>query len=194
MNLKIAFDFDDVLVDFVGAWCKSVQDVLMLPCSREDLILEGWDMGKHASQIVGMDWLDEWFRDHMSYWINAETEPDAVDTLWHLGLAGHQISIVTNKPDWARIAVWSWLEREDPHVDSVIIANHFSKEEISDADVLVDDRPDTIRRWEASRPDRLGVLYARSQNINDRIGFTVAEDFGDVERIVGEFAQLRKMS
>lgn len=187
--MKIAFDFDDVLVDFVGAWCRSVEEELMLPCSREGLILDGWDMSKHASEIVGMDWLDEWLKSHISYWVNAETEPGAVECLKRLGAAGHQLSVVTNKPDWARRVVWSWLEREDPHIDSVVIANHFGKHEISDAAVLVDDRSDTLRKWEASRPNRLGILYARSQNKFDRFGLVVAHDFEEIEQIIKSFAQ-----
>ena len=177
----VAFDYDDVLVDFVGAWCDAynmevAHDELIF---REDLILNGWDMSKHASELVGEDWL-EFLRKNVRYWEEAETTPGAVEAINELRRRGIGVEIVTNKPDWAQHVVWGWLARNQVAVDGVIITTHFAKHEVSNADVLVDDRPSTVRSWIDSRPERSGILFARSQNENDREGLLTAYNFDDV--------------
>lgn len=189
--MKIALDFDDVLVDFVGAWLNSANTELGLEVSREDIRLEGWDMAKHASKLVGMDWL-EWIRLHLDYWMAAETTPRAVEAIAILADDGHEVQIVTSKPGWARPIVWNWLAKNNPKVYKVVITNHFSKHDASDADVLVDDRPSTVRAWVDSSPDRYGILFARSQNVSDRKGLMVAETFDDVVHIVDTLSKIRR--
>lgn len=189
--MKVAFDYDDVLVDFVGCWVRSVNELMGKDLKREDLRLDGWDMATHASEIVGMNWLDEWLKEHIEYWYEAETTPGALATLKRLHEKGHSIEIVTNKPNWAKPVVWNWCQTHNPAVDKVTIANHFAKHEISDADILIDDRPSTLHAWNNSRPGRLGVLFARSQNKAQRHLFPVAETFDDIEWIV-EYEEARR--
>jgi hypothetical protein len=187
--VKAAFDFDDVLVDFVGAWLLGLLEERGFCYYREDIALDGWDMGPWANKVLfetglgesytGMDWL-EWLNHpgRIKYWDEAETTPGALEALNDLASAGVELELLTNKPRWAHTVVWSWLFRTDAPFGGVRILNHMSKEQASDADILVDDRPGTIRKWEAT--GRTGILYARSQNASDRAGFNVAYDFADV--------------
>lgn len=186
--MKLAFDYDDVLVDFVQAWCDSVNEQHpTATITREGLILDGWDMSKHASDIVGMDWL-QWLEIHLEYWYNAKTTPGALDALQTLKTRGHTLEIVTNKPEWARPVVWNWLGYNNPPFDQVTITNHFGKEDISNADVLIDDRPSTLDRWVASRPGRVGILFARSQNVKEQGMFPTAYTMQDVVNLVDKIS------
>jgi len=183
--MKIAFDFDDVLVDFVGCYLDALETETGRHYDRKDISLDGWDMSTWANGVLGlgqenpMAWL-EWMRPCVGLWETAKTTPGALPALWALERAGHELEIVTNKPRWAYSVVWSWLNRTDAPFSTVRILNGFSKEEASDADVLVDDRPSTVRAWNASRPGRIGILYARRQNEQDRKGLYVAQDMQDV--------------
>ena len=172
-----------MLIDFVGAWIHSVNMELGGDWKREDLRLEGWDMAAHASEIVGCHWLNDWFRQHIGYWMDADTTKGAVKCINRLS-ENFDIEIVTNKPDWARVVVWDWLHWHNPNVFRVTVTDHFAKHEVSNADILIDDRPDTVRRWIDSRPGRYGILFDRSQNRDDRSGLLVARDMIEVEKQV----------
>jgi len=188
----VAFDFDDVLVDFVQAWLDAFNEVNSTSWTREDIRLKGWDMSAWANeQVKDGDWL-EFLRDRLEYWVNAETEPGALECLERLHGDGHRIELVTNKPAWARTVVWRWMDRYNPPIEKVVIANHFGKAKLSDATILVDDRPETLTDWEQSNSERTGILYARSQNRHARDKFVVAGNMDGVYDIVTIMDKIRR--
>jgi len=168
--VKIAFDFDDVLVDFVQCWLDAVWAERGVSYDRRNIKVENWDMTAWANDVLGtegMGWL-EWLNggSRINYWKQAATEPGMLEVLHRLHRQGHVLELVTNKPPWARQVVWAWLHRTDAPFTEVQILDTFGKEQASTASLLVDDRPDTIRKWE--KTGRTGILYARSQNETDR--------------------------
>ena len=196
MPLVVAWDFDDVCIDFVGAWLRAVRKELHLYIERADIKLDGWDMSAWANQTLydagvkinpgPMAWLD-WMP--LTYWLTADTTPGVERCMSRFADEGMVNEVVTNKPPYARTVVWSWLLRTDVPVTRVEINGHFKKHEVSQAQVLIDDRPSTIRAWNESRGDRLGILYGRSQNIHDREGLVVANSMTDVYELVNHFGQ-----
>lgn len=203
--MRIAFDFDDVLVDFVGAFLRGLNISLARAhgkiggYTRFDIELDGWDMGPWANRTLvnnglmtpGERWLDWFMNTHMPLWMYAKTESGAVRVMEALVRDGHRLEIVTNKPLKARKVVYTWLLEWNAPVESVhILDGHFDKHEVSEADVLVDDRPDTLRAWIDSRPRRMGILYARSQNEDDRRGLYVAESMDDVYALVTAYQRV----
>lgn len=178
--MKVAFDFDDCLVDFVGCFLKAVNRELNSRYTREDVDYDGWSMGSWASSVVGEDWL-EWFERRPRYWLEAETLPGALETLWALDKAGHELELLTSKPRWAHMVVWNWLvEHHAPFSTVRILDRVREKHEASDADIIVDDRPETVRDWNSSSFMRFGILFARVHNEGHRSGLYVAESHADV--------------
>jgi phosphoglycolate phosphatase-like HAD superfamily hydrolase len=186
----IAFDFDDVLIDFVGCFLKAVNTRFDLDMTRDDIETVDWDMQEWANRLLsrvtgryfaGRCWL-EWLTapGNIHFWEEADTVPGALEALRFLDEAGHKLEIVTNKSPEAAHVVWKWLHDNRAPIYAVHILQGFSKAEASQAEILVDDRPATIREWNASRPDRLGILFARSQNKEDRDDLYVANDFADI--------------
>jgi len=189
-KLRIAVDMDDVVCDFTSRYLASMEIEFGVTILKSDITT--WD----NNPMKVFPWKDYGFKSWWGWlekrdwiWGLADAVPGALAGLQALRHDGHYVEIVTSKPEWAEAQVWKWMGRWRPPVDAVIITDLESpKYLVSDADVLVDDKPDNVLGWAKSGKDRLAILFDQpwnqDMNTQEQENTLRAYTWQDVVRIV----------
>lgn len=195
-KLFIAIDMDDVVVDFTGMVVDVVNRDYGVALSREDV--RSWEFGQYGlNEALGEDWW-EWVQRHAWLWATkAKPVPGALGGIEKLRAAGHELEILTSKPEWAEWVVWYWFGKYRPPVQRVTIIPlkrdpksgfGMDKASASSADILIDDRDKNVFEWVNSDPSRFGILFRAPWNdATDLIGterIVRAQDWGEVLRTI----------
>lgn len=166
LKLQVAVDLDDVVVDFFAGVIDSMYREFGVYILKEDVTT--WD----DNPVKMFEWKDygyaswwEWMQQREWLWATFPAVPGAIGGLTALRAAGHRVECLTSKPQWAEHNVWKWLGRWRPAFQSVtIVGMDKSKSETSEADILVDDKPENIIDWVESDDDRLGIIFDQPWN------------------------------
>jgi 5'(3')-deoxyribonucleotidase len=162
-RLHIALDLDDVVLDFVAGILDTVNRDFGSNVQPEDV--KSWDFGQYIDGVIGRPWF-QWLEDHSWLWAQKfKPVPGAIGGIEKLRRAGHYLEIVTAKPAWAEDATWEWLARYKPRVHrlTIVPVEHIgNKHEVTEADVLVDDKWENCEAW--ANDGRQAVLYNRPHN------------------------------
>jgi hypothetical protein len=145
---------DDVLLDFAGGLAHAVWREYGVTVE-----LDTWDIAPRLNPILGQSWW-KWMRARDWLWPNFPAIPGAIGGLTQLRNDGHYLEIVTSKPEWAEFSVWKWLGKWRPPVHRVTIMDSGkgqSKLEVTDAALIVDDKPSTVDEWMAE--GRMAILF-----------------------------------
>lgn len=166
-QLHVAFDADDVVVDYVTLVCEVMNRDFGVdpPVTKDDVV--SWNFGQFLDEHIGIDWW-EWWETKAHLWgSKAKPLPGALGTLEQLTRDGHRLEIVTSKPPWARRYMWEWAFRYDPVVSAIIqVPLNGDKTQFTNAQYLVDDRPKNALEWVDSRGDREALLYFAPHNVD----------------------------
>lgn len=177
---RLAFDLDDVVLDFTGGLRNSVEveyDVEVPPFTV-------WNIAEVLDKIIGHSWW-KWMKNRDWLWKTFPAVKGAIGTINILRSQGYWVEIITSKPDWAEAAVWQWMGRWRPSVDRVtLVQDGDIKADFSDADILIDDKPQNCAEWAAS--GRPAVLFSRPHNLNDKVVAPIyrADTWADVRALV----------
>lgn len=175
LKLHVAVDLDDVVIDFFQGVIDSMYREFGVLILKEDC--DTWD----KNPVKEWDWKGQgykswwdWMQDRDWLWATFPAIPGAIGGIHALRAKGHYVECLTSKPAWAEHNVWKWLGRWRPPFNSVIITNLTQKKhEVSDADILVDDKPDNILGWVESSDDRLAIIFDqpwnRSMAVHERV-------------------------
>lgn len=165
----IAFDLDDVILDFVGGLRAAIQKEYGV--SIPDSAITDFNLRPFLDPIIGENWWN-WLRRRDWLWSNFPAVDGAIGTLERLRMEEYYIEIVTSKPEWADYAVWQWLGKWRPPVQRVtIVRKNDIKGEHSDALVLVDDKEENVVQWVQTEwpRDRKALLFDRPHNRNVKV-------------------------
>ena len=163
--MRIAIDLDDVVLDFVGNLCATLQREYASTLVPDDIV--EWDLRKVLDPIVGENWW-HWWKERDWLWAQAPAVPGAIGAIRTLRRAGHYLEIVTSKPDWAEAQTWRWLGKWRPPVQRVtIIGMDEQKIDRTDAELLIDDKPETCNTW--AEAGRSAFLFSRPHNRSHRV-------------------------
>ncbi len=165
-KLHIAVDLDDVTIDFFQGNIDAMYREFGVLLLKEDVTT--WD----DNPVKLFPWADYgyadwwgWLRTRDWLWATFPAIPGAIGGVHALRAAGHNVECLTAKPDWAEPQVWRWLGRWRVPFQAVTIADLTTpKSTLTQADILVDDKPSTIEDWVASADDRFGILYDQPWN------------------------------
>lgn len=160
--LHVALDLDDVVLDFVGGVCETVTRDFGIEVSKDEII--DWNFGQFIDPIIGRPWF-EWLQDHSDLWGDKfKPVAGAIGGIEKLRRAGHYVEIVTSKPEWAEDPTWVWLAKYKPRVHRLTIVPLVGgkKTELTDADVLVDDKWDNCLEW--VKDGRPSLLFSQPHN------------------------------
>ena len=105
----------------------------------------------------------KWARDHdgHSLFHHLEPYPEAVESLWKLIKARHQVVIITTKPPWAIHDTFAWIAHHQiPTREVHIIEQKWTV----DCDIYLDDGPHVLRGLVERRPDRIICRFVRPWN------------------------------
>ncbi len=173
IKYHIALDLDDTILDFVNHVCSVLRMEYGVDLTPEDDIIE-WNLNKVLDKIVGENWWN-WWKERDWLWALAPAVPGAIGSIRTLHRSGHYLEIVTSKPEWARAQTWRWIGKWRPEVDRITIVPfevnaRVGKHEVSQATLLVDDKPSTCYDWIADAPWRRAILFDRPHNAKAPMG------------------------
>lgn len=186
MNKKhLALDLDDVILDFTGGLRTSVQVEYDVAVPE----FTDWDIAAVLNPIIGYSWW-KWMKNRDWLWKTFPAVPGAIGSINILREQGYYLEIVTSKPQWAEASVWQWLGRWRPAVHRVTIVDQESKADVTEAHILVDDKPQNCQEWAAS--GRPAVLFSRSHNRSMKVErhdlIYRADSWADVRSLVEELS------
>jgi 5'(3')-deoxyribonucleotidase len=178
--LRLGIDLDGVVTDFNSGWI-ALHNAEFGGSLHPDMVTM-WD-GLH--RLAGFDDMDrfwEWARGgdrRPSIFRHLDLLPGALDTLRRLDAAGHEIVIVSTKPDWAVHETLHWLaERKIPTRE---IHFSFRKHDVA-CDVYLDDAPVVLPDLLAHHPEATVCRFVRPWNrpIPGAIDIRTWDEFHDL--------------
>lgn len=181
----VAFDMDDVILDFVGGLRAAIQKEYGV--TIPDASITDFNLRPVLDPIVGENWWN-WLRRRDWLWSNFPVVDGAIGTLERLRSEGYYLEILTSKPEWADYAVWKWLGKWRPPVQRVtIVRKDDNKAHYSDANVLVDDKEENCLDWtghteydnfENPHQIREAILFDRPHNSKVVMGERMVRAYG----------------
>ena len=154
--MRIGVDMDDVIADFTGAWLAAYNDQFAITeaddLKREDIT--AWDVTQFTHFNSHEEWM-HWIRSCVpGLYRNLSPLGGALEALDALIADGHDIVILTSKPEWAKWDTFNWLANQIVPTSEV----HITHDKASvKCDVYIDDGPHNL---EAIR-DRSGGVAVR---------------------------------
>lgn len=165
---RIVFDVDNVLVDTMGVFCKKASELLGFEVNKEQI---------QSHKVVGSIPLSPQtiFRIQGEVWSNWNKLPPLENDLCKKMLAlkkiGFEIFVATCVPARLVPCVKKWINSKEIPLSKFFHCAKRSKSQIQ-AEALVDDSPEEIRRFTSSR--RQGFLYLQPWNITSKIPKAIA--------------------
>jgi 5'(3')-deoxyribonucleotidase len=143
MGLRLGIDLDGVVADFNRGWTQAYNDRFGAALLPE--MVTTWDSPLELTHFPDMPAFWDWARDHGGHSVfrHLEAYPSAVETLCELKAEGHELVIVTAKPDWAVHDTLEWLSDHKIPLSAV----HFTEDKYTvDCDVYLDDAPGQVEQ------------------------------------------------
>lgn len=154
----VGCDLDDVVLDFSNGLRHSIS----VEYGIEVPEFTSWNYKEVLDPILGRSWW-KWMRERDWLWPNFPAVPGAIGGLTKLRNAGFYVECVTSKPEWAEFSVWKWMGKWRPPFNRVTIVDMDTpKHEATDADVLIDDKPQNVNDY--ARAGGKGILFNTSSN------------------------------
>lgn len=161
-KLRLGIDLDGVVADFNSGWMQLHNDEFGGNLTVE--LVTTWDGLHHVGGFADMDAFWQWARgndDRPSIFRHLDLLPGALDSLRSLNAEGHDIVIVSTKPDWAVHETLHWLA--DNQIPTREVHLTFTKY-LVDCDVYLDDAPGVLPELVEHHPDALVCRFVRPWN------------------------------
>jgi 5'-nucleotidase len=184
--MKVAIDVDGVLADHVPAVLSKLRtENPEFAMTKEDV--QSWD---EELPTIGSDMKVEIERAESTSNFVKSIPPikGAVQATNQIADDGHDIIIVTNRPESILPATHEWLEYHGiPHRREESLSTNGMSKSVADADILIDDFPANLREF---MNVGLGILFIQPWNLSfidefrtDEQSF-VADTWKDVQDIL----------
>jgi 5'(3')-deoxyribonucleotidase len=161
MGLRLGIDLDGVVADFNRGWMRAYNDEFDADLHPDQV--QFWDGLHSLTHFVDMAGFWDWARDHGGHSVFRflEPYPGAVETLRDLNRAGHDIVILTAKPDWAVHDTLEWLaDHRIPTREIHVLEDKWRV----DCDLYLDDSPHVVRGYVAHRAAGQVCRFVRPWN------------------------------
>jgi len=161
-KLRLGIDLDGVVADFNAGWIRLHNDEFGGQLTPE--LVTMWN-GLH--RLAGFDDMDGfwlWARsneDRPSIFRHLDLLPDALPTLQALDSAGHNVVIISAKPEWAVHETMHWLA--DNEIPTREVHLTYDKH-LVECDVYLDDAPSVLPDLVKHHPDAVVCRFVRPWN------------------------------
>jgi uncharacterized HAD superfamily protein len=181
--MRLGIDMDGVMCDFNAGWMRLHADEFGSELRPE--MVTGWNGLHELAGFADMDAFWRWARqndDRPSIFRHLELFPDVVETMGRLVAEGHEIIVLTAKPDWAIPDTLRWLaDRRVPTREIHVLDDKHRVE----CDVYLDDAPAVLEDLVAHR--RKALVCRMIQPWNRPVpGAVDVTDWPTFERLVSE--------
>ena len=161
-SLRLAIDLDGVVADFNAGWIRLHDQEF--GSGLDPAMVQTWDGLADLAGFSDMRAFWAWAKgsdERPSIFRHLDPYPGALDTLRRLRRAGHEIVIVTTKPEWAVSDTFRWLADHEMPTREV----HISDDKyLVDCDVYLDDSPHVLPGLLEHRSDRTICRFVRPWN------------------------------
>jgi 5'(3')-deoxyribonucleotidase len=178
--MRLGIDLDGVVANFTGGWMRFYNRQFGTDLVFEDS--QKWEDVVDLTHFEDMGQFWEWTSDldgRSLFW-HLEPFPGAVEALQGLAADGHQLIILTQKPEFAIEDTHEWIAREGIPASEINIIDE--KWEV-DCHVYLDDGPHMLPRLVAKRPNRTVCRYVRPWN-HPVAGAIDVRDFDEFRLVV----------
>jgi len=174
--MRLGIDLDGVVANFNGGWITLYNEEFGTDIPVD--AVDAWGSPPKLTHFAHMGEFWKWssnIKGRSLFW-HLDPFPDALPTLHDLDRAGHDIVILTTKPDWAVHDTFEWIGRQGLPTTEVHVLD--DKWTVS-CDVYLDDAPHQIRDLPRHRPDRVVCRFVRPWNrpTEDTVTIDSWEDF-----------------
>ncbi len=180
--MRLGIDLDGVVADFNSGWIRRYNDDFGATIPVDAVTM--WDGLHDLTHFTDMAAFWEWARGHGegSVFLHLETYAGSVETLRRLDAGGHEVVIVTTKPDWAVHDTFAWLAEHRIPTREVHVT--WRKWRVP-CDVYLDDAPHQIARIHRERPEAVTCRFVRPWN-RPVAGVRDIHDWEEFEALVFE--------
>ncbi|MEM9605862.1 MAG: hypothetical protein AAGA99_00460 [Actinomycetota bacterium] len=176
--MRIGLDLDGTIVDF----SKGVFDAYEtwygteVPASKQ----QRWD-SVWTETVGDMDTAWSWLREIPGFWVNLAPIKGALGGVLELARAGHELEIITNRPEWSRGQTQAWLVRHWPHSHHGTPLHFVKRKSQVRCDLYIDDSPEVLE--ELAEAGRTTMRFTQPWN-RDAEATCRATGWKDVLRLV----------
>ena len=180
MSLRLGIDLDGVVADFTGGWVRLYNEAFD---SDVDVnAVTSWGAAPKLTHFNHMGEFWRWARqiNGASLFRHLDTYADSVEVLQSLAMWGHEIVILTSKPDWAVHDTFAWIGEQGLPTREVHMLDEKWRVE---CDVYLDDAPHHLRDIVAARPGAITCRMVRPWN-REVEGVVDVESWAAFEKLI----------
>lgn len=159
--MRLGIDLDGVVANFTHGWMRFYNRDFGTELEVEDSRDWGDLVNLTHFRNIGEFWKWSSKLDGRSVFWHLEPFPGAVEALQRLSDDGHDIVVLTTKPDFAVGDTHEWIAEHEVPADEIHI---LEDKWIVDCDVYLDDGPHVLPGLVKHRPDRTVCRYVRPWN------------------------------
>jgi 5'(3')-deoxyribonucleotidase len=180
--MRLGIDLDGVVADFNGGWMLAYNEQFGAELTPAQVI--SWDGLHTLTHFPDMGEFWRWAKDHggKSVFRHLLAYEGAVDTLRALNRKGHDIVVITAKPDWAVHDTFEWLADNRVPTREVHVTDD---KWMIDCDLYLDVSPYQVVDLVEKRPDRVICRFVRPWN-RPVEGARDVHDWDEFSDIVGQ--------
>jgi uncharacterized HAD superfamily protein len=182
--MRLGIDLDGVVANFTKGWMRFYNEEF----GTQFVVEDSWQWNDlveltHFNDIDEFwDWCSD--LDGRSVFWHLEPFPGAVEALQSLDEAGHELIVVTTKPDFARGDTYDWIEKYGiPAAEIHILEEKW----LVECAVYLDDGPHILPGLVEHRPDATVCRYVRPWNVPVP-GAIDVNDFDEFRDVVDRLA------
>lgn len=159
--MRLGVDSDGVLADFDKSLIDGYNEAFGTDLKYKQIT--HWDAFEELTGWTHKQWWDWVVKDHPRIFLDAPPLPGALAGMQALRARGHELCIITAKPNWAAAHMVEWLHKHDIPYDELHIT---SKKSYVECDVYVDDGPHNLIDFK-DNTDALAIQYAPWPYVNN---------------------------
>lgn len=180
-RLRLGIDLDGVVADFTAGWIDLHRREFGSDLAPDGVTM--WDGLHEFAGFPSMDAFWDWARPNgsrPSVFRHLRPLPGALETIRTLADVGHDIVIISAKPDWAVPDTLAWLSDHAMPTREVHLT--FDKHEV-ECDVYLDDAPHVLESLRERRGDRTVCRFVQPWNAPME-GIVDVSGWQDFQRLV----------